>query len=170
MYSFEPGRIRFFFFFIFQIISISLLTAGGRGCVCLWVLILHLSSEDDSPLFTSTEVALPPWQPISEILKKSLQNWLVMLVNYECRQCCCLLFLSKRCRIWHCQAMGLLEGGLSGILIGLALSVMSGGALYCKTGSCTLIQLQKSRETHTTYTDRAVCPLMKSTRNCSILF
>lgn len=42
-------------------------------------------------------------------------------------------------RVTLCQAVGPVgRGGLSGILIGLALSVISGGALYCKTGLCTI--------------------------------
>lgn len=64
-------------------------------------------------------------------------------------------------RMTLCQAVGpVAGGGLSGILIGLALSLISGGVLYCKTGLCaidTIIEIKKKNRAsgviHATHTD-----------------
>lgn len=140
----EPGRIGFLSFFIFRsclslTLSRSLSLSGGRSGLS-WILILHLSSEDGSSPFTSAEVATCHWLLISKnpgklaakLVRRTRKIWMqtasAPIVPFK-----------AALRVTLCQAVGPVgRGGLSGILIGLALSVISGGALYCKTGLCTI--------------------------------
>lgn len=86
-------------------------------------------------------------------LRHSPGNWPVTLVKYDYRLLFRLLFPWAGA-IWHRQTVRLLEEGLSGIVIGLALSytVISGRALNSNTGPGVLIQLHICINTHTTYT------------------
>lgn len=152
------------FIFHFQIMCITLSLSGGQSALP-WILILHLSSEDGSSFFTSPEVATCHWQLISEnpgklalkLIRRTRKIW-------KRAASAPIVPLKAALRVTLCQAVGpVARGGLSGILIGLALSVISGGALYGKTGLCaidTIIERKNrtSAEIHTAYRDHGSSP------------
>lgn len=135
---------------------LSLFPGDGQGFPEYWAPTCRLRT---APLFTSAEVATCHWLLISKntrklaakLVRRTRKIWMqtasAPIVPFKAAPCVTL-----------CQAVGPVgRGGLSGILIGLALSVISGGALYCKTGLGaidTIIERKKrkSAEIHTTYT------------------
>lgn len=120
-----------------------LLSGDNEVCWMIWVIILSLYLHHLIQRWLCCFFYLYPLLCHSDSRQISWKLT-TTLVSGVCKIWLQIAFLPvvplNRCHM-NCQAAVLLEEGLSGILIGLALSVISGRALYCNTGLCALIQL-----------------------------